>query len=285
VKANETTLRNLLQGERQYVVPLYQRRYSWERRDLQQLWNDLITVTEGGSSAAHFLGSVVLAPSPANTPAGVQVWLVVDGQQRLTTLSILLCAIRDHVRATDERFAAKIDDLYLFNKYASGPERYTLLPTQADRSSWVALLEQAPDAGGEDRIGEAYRFFRKELVRADDPDDQYDIARIEQAIAGQLSIVEIAAHPDDNVHRIFESLNYTGQPLTQADLLRNYLFMRLPSRADHVYERQWLPLQELLSNKQLEELVWLDLVLRGDDRATQESIYQSQQQAAPEAGR
>jgi alkylated DNA nucleotide flippase Atl1 len=80
------------------------------------------------------------------------------------------------------------------------------------------------------------------------------------------------------VHRIFESLNYTGQPLTQADLLRNYLFMRLPSRGDAVYERQWLPLQELLTDKQLEELVWLDLVLRGDDRATQESIYQAQQE-------
>jgi alkylated DNA nucleotide flippase Atl1 len=278
VKASETTLRSLLQGERQYVVPLYQRRYSWERKDLDQLWHDLVSVADGGSSASHFLGSVVLAPSPTNTPAGVQVWLVVDGQQRLTTLSILLCAIRDHVRAEDARLAEKIDDLYLFNRYASGQERYTLLPTQADRASWIALLEQAPDAGGEDRIGEAYHFFRKELVVLDDPEDPHDIARIEQAIAGQLSIVEIAAHPDDNVHRIFESLNHTGQPLTQADLLRNYLFMRLPTKADHVYERQWLPLQELLTNKQLEELVWLDLVLRGDDRATQEAIYQSQQQ-------
>ncbi|MDA3645103.1 DUF262 domain-containing protein [Saccharopolyspora indica] len=277
MKANETTLRNLLQGERQYVVPLYQRPYSWERSDLQQLWSDILTVIDTGGGASHFLGSVVLAPSQTNTPAGVQSWLVVDGQQRLTTLSILLCAIRDHVRDEDQTLAAKIDDLYLFNKYASGFERYTVLPTQADRASWVALLEQAPDAGGEDRIGDAYHFFRKELAAVDDPEDDHDIARIEQAIAGQLSIVEIAAHPDDNVHRIFESLNHTGQPLTQADLLRNYLFMRLPNRADHVYEQQWLPLQKLLDNKQLETLVWLDLVLRGDDRATQEAVYQAQQ--------
>lgn len=278
MKANETTVRNLLQGERQYVVPLYQRRYSWKRRDLSQLWADLLQVVQAGGNASHFLGSVVLAPNPANTPAGVQGWLVVDGQQRLTTLSVLLCAIRDHVRDTDPQLAAKIDDLYLFNKYASGMEQYTLLPTNADRAAWIALLEREPDAGGEDRIGEAYRFFRAALVQADDPEDDQDVARIEQAIAGRLSIVEIAAHAEDNVHRIFESLNYTGQPLTQADLLRNYLFMRLPSRGDKVYERQWLPLQELLTDKQLEELVWLDLVLRGDDRATQESIYQSQQE-------
>ena len=277
MKANETTLRNLLQGERQYVVPLYQRPYSWERKDLRQLWNDLLDVVETDGESSHFLGSVVLAPSPANTPASVQVWLVVDGQQRLTTLSILLCAIRDHVRAENDTLAAKIDDLYLFNKYASGAERYTLLPTQADRQSWISLLERAPDAGGEDRIGEAYRFFRKELVMVDDPEDPHDTSRIEQAIAGRLSIVEIAAHRDDNVHRIFESLNYTGQPLTQADLLRNYLFMRLPTRGEHIYDRHWLPLQDLLTNKQLEELVWLDLVLGGDDRATQDAVYQSQQ--------
>ncbi|MBB5958309.1 alkylated DNA nucleotide flippase Atl1 [Saccharothrix tamanrassetensis] len=278
MKASETTLRSLLQGERQYVVPLYQRPYSWERKDLEQLWQDLVTVADNGGSASHFLGSVVLAPSPGNTPAGVQVWLVVDGQQRLTTLSILLCAIRDHVRAADARLAQKIDDLYLFIRFADGQERYTLLPTQADRPSWIKLLEQAPDAGGADRIGEAYRFFRRVLAAVDDPEDPHDITRVEQAITGQLSIVEIAAHPDDNVHRIFESLNHTGQPLTQADLLRNYLFMRLPTRADHVYATQWLPLQEGLTNKQLEELVWLDLVLSGDDRATQDAIYQSQQQ-------
>ncbi|GAB3980999.1 DUF262 domain-containing protein [Plantactinospora veratri] len=278
LKANETTVRNLLQGEKQYVVPLYQRRYSWKRRDLAQLWADVMRVAEVGDNATHFLGSVVLAPSPTNTPTGIQSWLVVDGQQRLTTLSILLCAIRDHVHESDQQLAAKIDDMYLFNKYASRMERYTLLPTKADRAAWLALVERKPGAGGEDRIGEAYRFFRAALVQADDPDDDHDLIRIEQAVAARLSLVEIAAHPDDNVHRIFESLNYTGQPLTQADLLRNYLFMRLPARGDHVYEWQWLPLQELLTDKQLEALVWLDLVLRGDDRATQEAIYHSQQQ-------
>ncbi|MDG4833433.1 DUF262 domain-containing protein [Solwaraspora sp. WMMD1047] len=278
MKASETTLKSLLQGERQYVVPLYQRRYSWQKQHLRQLWSDLTGLVDTPGSSTHFLGSVVLAPNPTNTPAGVQRWLVVDGQQRLTTLSILLCAIRDHVRESDPQAAARIDDLYLINKYAPADERYTLLPTQADRTSWISLVESAPEAGGEDRIGEAYRFFRSALIQADDPEDPHDIARIEQAIAARLSIVEIAAHIDDNVYRIFESLNHTGLRLTQADLLRNYLFMRLTSRAEHVYQFQWLPLQELLTDKQLEQLIWLDLVLRGDDRATQESIYHAQQQ-------
>jgi hypothetical protein len=198
-------------------------------------------------------------------------------QQRLTTLSLLLCAIRDHAQHDDPQLAEKIHEYYLVNKYASGEERYRLLPTQEDRQSWIALVERYADAGGEDRIGAAYRFFLRKLQEVDDPDDEHDIRRVEQTITTRLALVTISAHTDDNVHRIFESLNYKGQPLTQADLLRNYLFMRLPHRGDEVYTHQWLPLQKLLNDAELEELVWLDLVLRGDDRATQESIYRSQQ--------
>ncbi|MCA1703894.1 MAG: DUF262 domain-containing protein, partial [Actinobacteria bacterium] len=281
MKASEATVREILQGEKQYVVPLYQRRYSWERKDdkdpLNQLWDDIMLLDDSDHASTHFLGSVVIAPSPSNTPAGVVRWLVVDGQQRLTTLSLLLCAIRDHVQHDDPRLAEKIHEHYLVNKYASGDEHYRLLPTQEDRQSWIALVERYPEAGGEDRIGAAYRFFLRKLQEVDEPEDEHDIRRVEQTTTTRLALVAISAHADDNVHRIFESLNYKGQPLTQADLLRNYLFMRLPHRGDEVYTHQWLPLQKLLSDTELEELVWLDLVLRGDDRATQESIYRSQQ--------
>lgn len=281
MKASETTVREVLQGEKQYVVPLYQRRYSWERKDdkdpLNQLWDDILLLDGGDPASTHFLGSVVIAPSPSNTPAGVVRWLVVDGQQRLTTLSLLLCAIRDHVQQDDPQLAEKIHEHYLVNKYESGDEHYRLRPTQEDRQSWIALVERYADAGGEDRIGAAYRFFRRKLQELDDPEDEHDIRRVEQTITTRLALVAISAHADDNVHRIFESLNYKGQPLTQADLLRNYLFMRLPHCGDEVYTHHWLPLQKLLSDTELEELVWLDLVLRGDDRATQESIYRSQQ--------
>lgn len=281
MKASETTVREVLQGEKQYVVPLYQRRYSWERKDekdpLNQLWDDIVSLDGSDPASTHFLGSIVIAPSPSNTPAGVVRWLVVDGQQRLTTLSLLLCAIRDHVQHDDPQLAEKIHEHYLVNKYASGEERYRLLPTQEDRTSWIALVERYPDAGGEDRIGAAYRFFLRKLQELDDPEDEHDIRHVEQTITTRFALVAISAHPDDNVHRIFESLNYKGQPLTQADLLRNYLFMRLPHRGDGVYTHQWLPLQKLLSDTELEQLVWLDLILGGEDRATQESIYRSQQ--------
>lgn len=95
-----------------------------------------------------------------------------------------------------------------------------------------------------------------------------------------LSIVEISADRGDNVYRIFESLNNTGLQLSlsQADLLRNYLFMRLPFRGEDVHRDIWLPMQERLSSSELELLVWLDLIIRGDERVKQSEIYRAQQE-------
>lgn len=103
VAARETTLQELLEGSKQYQVPLYQRTYSWKQDQLKRLWEDILKLAEDrveAPGATHFIGSLVLAPSPNNGPAGVSEFLVVDGQQRLTTLSILLCAIRDHLVKT-----------------------------------------------------------------------------------------------------------------------------------------------------------------------------------------
>lgn len=123
----------------------------------------------------------------------------------------------------------------------------------------------------------AYRFFRRKLVEAEDPADPQDVLRIEQAITSRLTLVAVTAEAGDNVHRIFESLNNTGLKLSQADLLRNYLFMRLPTRGELVYETYWLPLQASLSNKELEQLMWLQLVLDGDDRVRRQDLYAAQQ--------
>lgn len=280
VIAKETTLQELLEGSKQYRVPLYQRTYSWGDKQLTRLWADVAKLAEDRQqdpTATHFIGSLVLAPSPGIGPVGVQEYLVVDGQQRLTTLTLLLCAIRDHRQANeggDHR--QRIDELFLTNKYKSAAERPKVVPTQADRPAYEAVLDATPQAGGTDRVGEAYRHFRSQLVRVDDPDDPLDVERIEDAVIRGLSLVSVAAQPGDNAYRIFESLNNTGLALKQGDLLRNYLFMRLPTRGEVVYPGVWLPLQQALSADDLELLFWLDLV-RTDSRAKQTEIYQHQQ--------
>ncbi|WP_328335511.1 MULTISPECIES: GmrSD restriction endonuclease domain-containing protein [unclassified Streptomyces] len=286
MRAEESHFADLVQGRaQQFQVPLYQRTYSWTDKQLAQLWGDILDQAElvdaDATASTHFLGSVVLAPSPQNE-ATFPRWLVVDGQQRLTTLSLALAAIRDHIAGTQPDEAERIDEEYLINKRKKGADRFRLLPTQADRPQYAAHVHgvQSEQSSG-DRVAGAYRFFRRklvELVETDDPAASQDLLRIEQAITSRLTLVTVTAERGDNVHRIFESLNNTGLKLSQADLLRNYLFMRLPTRDEQVYETHWLPLQSSLSNDELEQLMWLQLVLDGDDRVRRQDLYTAQQQ-------
>ena len=277
MRAHEVSFLDLVQGEKQFQVPLYQRTYSWGDKQLAQLWRDLLAhgeaMADGAPAGTHFMGSVVITPSPTLQAAGVNRWLLVDGQQRLTTLMLALAAIRDHGGSEADR----IHRQYLVNEFRQGDDHLRLLPTQADRDAYRAIILGIPGATAAGAVAEAYRFFRTVLTSVDDPDDDQDIARIEQTIRAGLSIVEITAERSDNVYRIFESLNNTGLQLSQADLLRNYLFMRLPSRGEDVYRDVWLPMQNRLGAN-LELLVWLDLIIRGDDRVKQSDIYRAQQE-------
>ena len=159
VAARETTLQELLEGAKQYQVPLYQRTYSWKQDQLRRLWEDIVQLAADrvmNPDLTHFIGSLVLAPSPANGPAGVMEFLVVDGQQRLTTLSLLLCAIRDHRAQTESpEHRERINEQYLINRWKPEQSRLKLLPTQADRASYLAALEATPQAGGADPVGGA----------------------------------------------------------------------------------------------------------------------------------
>lgn len=282
MRANETVLRNVLQGEKQFVVPLYQRPYSWKRPQLERLWSDVLELVDLSDTDTHFMGSLVLAQSQPMAASGIQSWLVVDGQQRLTTLSVLLCAIRDHLKEVDPNFARKVNVLYLTNEFFDGLEGNKLLPTQADRQAWIDLVNGSAHLDGENKIGYAYRYFRGQLEllvgeAAEQGNDYIDyFKKIERAVTTRLTFVEITAQEGDNAYRIFESLNNTGLKLTQADLLRNYLFMRLPTRSERVYRDRWFPIQNRLDEESLVELIWLELLLKGNRSVHKHSIYEEQ---------
>jgi hypothetical protein len=303
VQVTQTDLANILDGKKQYQVPLYQRVYSWQTKQLDQLWNDLTELVElraDDSTATHFMGSLVLANSPANAIGAVQQMLVVDGQQRLTTLSLLLCALRDYlVQRAEPEQAQGIDAQYLVNVYDRGrPQK--LLPTQKDRDAYTAVLKRTPQAGGDDLIGAAYRYFvgkiasyaeAEQTTGTEQPSDtaaappapavsdaapDSRLEELEHSVLRGLVLVVVTAEAGDNAHRIFESLNNTGLRLTQGDLLKNYLFMRLGDRADIVYEHNWLPIEHLLDADEIEQLFWLDLA-QTDEKARQSEIYAGQQ--------
>ena len=250
MKANETQLRVLLEGQKQFQIPLFQRPYTWKKHDWATLWNDLVeTYVEG--SASHFLGSVVTKTMPG-TADGVSPFLVIDGQQRLTTISILLAALRDHARKSAVGLADKIQDLYLTNKYAAGQYAYKLRPTQVDRSSYSSVVD-GHDMTATDRIAEAHRYFLRALQQPVNEQDggtaNINLEEFERVLVSNVELVSITLGDDDNEYRIFESLNAKGEPLTQADLIRNHFFMQIPSdRQEEVFEESWLPMQKRLGD-------------------------------------
>lgn len=277
----EIRLQQVLEGAKQYRVPLYQRTYAWSAKQLARLWSDVVQLAEMRKQdpyATHFTGSLVLATGGVG-PGGTE-FLVVDGQQRLTTLSLLLAALRDHIAHTEPDEPAKvarIHESYLSDRFKQGDARLKLLPTQADRDIFRAIIDRAIPDDANSGILDAYRYFRLRLAEADDPDDPHDIDNIASAALDGLVFVSITAGVGDNVYRIFESLNNTGMKLTQGDLLRNYIFMRLADRGEEIYSSVWMPMQTRLSSDDLEALFWMDLTW-SNPAASQGDIYGLQEE-------
>jgi len=280
MQVRETNLKELVQGEKQFRVPLWQRQYTWKTGDHQLLWRDLMEQymqSDGPEKdrSSHFLGSIVLSPMPF-AASGVASYLVIDGQQRLTTLMLILCAIRDAASIHDSGAIERYDELYLINKFKQGQARYRLVPTEEDRDHFIASVSRAGDAPGENSIGKAYSFFRSHLELNDLDGAPIDLERLTGVVVERLAVVDITTAPGDNAHRIFQSLNATGVGLTQADLLRNLVFMLLPTRHEHVYSTVWRPMEEQIGFDNLEGLARVDLQWRGIQVAV-DDVYRRHQ--------
>lgn len=272
--ADQTSFRKLFNGERQFVIPLYQRPYSWENRHRQALINDIEEVCEIVDSVEnHFLGSLVLAPPVEVVQTGMQRSLVVDGQQRITSLYILVIAIRDRFQQLGlDRRARQITNQQLINEYESGDLVYKLLPTQADRSAIKCLVFQSEPAPVRSEITAAYVQFSGSISAY----DEENLDQLLTAINNRLEFIAISLQHDDNAYRIFESLNDKGMSLTQGDLLRNHIFMLLPTRAEFVYEHKWRTIEDNIGSARIEHLAYLDMVLRGSINLSKKSTYQAQ---------
>ncbi len=140
MQASETKLRQLIEGTKQYVVPLFQRPYSWSEKQWKTLWTDVVEQSRHGDGRPHFFGSIVTTPA-RSVPQGVGKYLLIDGQQRITTVQVFLAAIRDSAsRLSDARLRDRIDGQYLTNAYEENDERLKVLPTQDDRAAFRAII-------------------------------------------------------------------------------------------------------------------------------------------------
>ena len=133
MQAKETKLRDIIEGTKQYVVPLFQRTYSWTTKEWDVLWNDLIELSEMENPRTHFIGSIVSMPT-VSVPEGVAKYLLIDGQQRLTTIFILLTLLRNKARESQNQgFAEEINNTLLVNPYKKEHDYFKLMPTQVNR--------------------------------------------------------------------------------------------------------------------------------------------------------
>ncbi len=281
MKVQNASLKALIQGEKRFRVPIWQRQYTWREPQHRQLWRDLmehywyVRQDGGGAPAGHFLGSFVLSPV-APSASGVQTFLVIDGQQRLTTLMLVLCALRDAAAAESSQAVDRFDKLYLTNEFQSGDAYFRLDPTDEDRDHFRRWVLREKDSGARDLISDAYRFFAARLQEGDGEGAPIDVSALERVVVERMGIVEITTEAGDNAHRIFQSLNGTGVDLNQADLLRNYVFMLLPKRAEEIYEQVWRPMEAELGVDNLAGLARVDIQRRGQDIA-KNAVYAAHQ--------
>ena len=220
MQASEIKLQQIIEGTKQYVVPLFQRAYSWKKSEWQALWNDLVELCATDNPRPHFMGSIVTMPT-TSVPEGVSKYLLIDGQQRLTTVFILLSALRDRAKQSAEELAAEIDNTILVNPYKKDLDYYKLQPTQIDREAFYRIINFQSQIDGSS-ISECYSFFENKIRQSG-----LEFQKIKQVLCSNFSLVSVVLSTDDDPHLVFESLNAKGRPLSQADLIRNYFFMRI----------------------------------------------------------
>ena len=247
-------------GSKQGIIPLFQRPYSWEPKDWNTLWDDLMAQYDENDRASHFMGAIVTVPVKS-VPVGVTKHLVIDGQQRLTTLSILLAAIRDKATANEDSATEGIIGDLLVNRHYTDPDDLKLVPTQADRAAYKALVQKKDIKPHEEsRVIQAYKHFIKKLEGTDVEDAPIAPGQTLQAIQQSLQVVMINLSESDDPYLIFESLNHKGKPLNQADLVRNYVLMRFQhstsagGEQELVYEELWRPMETILNDSMHEFL-------------------------------
>jgi uncharacterized protein with ParB-like and HNH nuclease domain len=251
MEARETKVQQLIEGAKQFLLPLFQRKYVWDKNQWASLWDDIYQLYEDEESKSHFIGSIVTIPMNS-VPHGVAKFVLIDGQQRLTTLFILLTVLRDKANQKTEDDGEEINDM-ITNRHKKELDYYKLLPTEKDndRQTFTEIIK-GNEVEFDNQIQKAYNFFEREIRK-----NNVDIKKILIAVTQKLSLVSIVLHEEyDNPHLVFESLNSTGIKLLPSDLIRNYFFMRIHTdKQIEIYDRYWLPMENKLNDKFLTEFI------------------------------
>jgi uncharacterized protein with ParB-like and HNH nuclease domain/predicted transport protein len=243
MKATEAMLLAFLKKSPQFVIPIYQRTYSWTAKECRQLWDDVVRTGSNDAISVHFIGSIVYIEAGLSQVSHQAPLLVIDGQQRLTTVTLLLAALAKvlgDAEPADGFSARKLRNYYLLNPEETGERHFKLLLSQTDKTTLTAIVtgDEEPEERSI-RVKQNYALFEELLTAC-----KGDFTAVCNGLA-KLVVVDIALSRDqDNPQLIFESMNSTGRELSQADLIRNFILMGLePAFQTRLYEQFWRPME------------------------------------------
>ena len=226
-------------SDKRFIIPLYQRNYDWKEENCEQLFQDLLKMHHSDRKS-HFFGSIV-----SSIQSGTEDRFIIDGQQRITTVSLLLIAMVNafkigDIQATDSKLVDKIFKRYLVDEYQEDERKVKLKPIKKDMDAFDALLYKPKEQYLKgSNVTRNYEFFYDKIVKSNLTMDE-----LFEAIK-KLEVINIKLDEDDDPQLIFESLNSTGLDLSEADKIRNYLLMSLaPAEQDDLYTRYWNPIEE-----------------------------------------
>lgn len=245
MKAAINSLGHVLYSPSQYVIPVFQRNYRWERPQWDKLWASLTEIQQPDKTGNHFMGFLVFVQGGVAQPGQNTRFHLIDGQQRLTTTSLLLSAIRNVAeRVGQDELSKEVHDYYLVHPLKKGEHHVRLLPKAQDHDAFLAIIgHRAPPAG---RMADALAYF-DDALSALNSQDAGALRRVFDVVCQRLEFM-CATLESENAYSIFKSLNSTGVPLGQADLIRNFVFMHVhPDAQDDFDHQHWAPLEALFS--------------------------------------
>lgn len=236
MKGSEAKMIEYMEGAgKRYVIPVYQRKYDWKEDNCRQLYEDLKKIVRDNRDS-HFFGSIV--SSVIGNGASTE-YHIIDGQQRLTTVTLLLLAIRNLIRqkkttAQEERLDDQIKDRFLVSPWAKEDDRIKLRPVRSDQEALARLFGEEEDYDPASNLTLNYHFFCDRILKEEiSVDDLF-------AAIGKLEIISITLDQGDNAQLIFESLNSTGLALTEGDKIRNFILMgQQPKEQNKLYDTYW----------------------------------------------
>ena len=247
MKASEINLNRFLsQSDTQFIIPVYQRNYDWSHAQCKQLLDDILEIGTNPNMSAHFIGSIVYVHDDVYSASGIRELSIIDGQQRLTTLTLIYLVIYDLAGGLGkESLVNRINETYLINKFAADEEKLKLRPTENNDRALKYLLrsDKQEEYADFSRLIDNFNYFKSRIL-----EENYEAV---MTGISKLMFVEISLERDkDDPQRIFESLNSTGLELSQADLIRNYILMGLNRKAQNkIYENYWEHIEQLAKDE------------------------------------